>query len=113
MGVTKTITKEGNGPMPQKGQTVAMAYTGWVKDTSKPFNRGKEFDSSIPRGDLETRIGVGQVIRGWDEAIMTMKLGEKATLDISSDYAYGERGFPGAIPENAALIFDVELKNIK
>ncbi|KAF5657939.1 peptidylprolyl isomerase [Fusarium heterosporum] len=113
MGVTKTIIKEGDGPSPQNGQTVTMEYTGWIKDTSKPENKGNQFDSSVGRGDFVVKIGVGQVIKGWDEGVTQMKLGEKAQLDITSDYGYGARGFPGAIPPKADLLFDVELKNIK
>ncbi|KAF2966372.1 hypothetical protein GQX73_g7204 [Xylaria multiplex] len=143
MGVTKTVLQEGSGPQPTPGQTVTIEYTGWLKDTSKPDNKGdnypaihpvpalptittmtashdlqfKEttaprpwFDSSVGRGDFVTRIGVGQVIKGWDEGVTQMKVGEKATLDISSDYGYGARGFTGHIPPNADLIFDVHLK---
>ncbi|KAM0350091.1 hypothetical protein ACHAPU_003254 [Fusarium lateritium] len=113
MGVEKTIIKEGDGPSPQNGQTVTMEYTGWIKDESKPENKGKQFDSSVGRGDFIVKIGVGQVIKGWDEGVTQMKLNEKAQLDITPDYGYGARGFPGAIPPNATLLFDVELKNIK
>ncbi|KAK8051249.1 FK506-binding protein 1B [Apiospora rasikravindrae] len=134
MGVTKTTIKEGSGATPQVGQSVTIEYTGWLKDTSKPDSKGNKyalpppplrtapvhrrlvvamtFDSSVGRGDFETTIGVGQVIKGWDEGVTQMKVGEKATLTISSDYAYGSRGFPGHIPPNSDLIFDVELKKI-
>ncbi|KAI0875838.1 FK506-binding protein 1B [Hypoxylon argillaceum] len=110
MGVTKTILEEGTGAQPTPGQTVTIVYTGWLKDTTKPDNKGKQFDSSVGRGDFVTQIGVGQVIKGWDEGVTQMKVGEKATLDISSDYGYGARGFTGHIPANADLIFDVHLK---
>ncbi|KAJ6780405.1 hypothetical protein PWT90_02292 [Aphanocladium album] len=113
MGVNKTTLKDGSGVSPTPGQTVVIEYTGWLKDTTKPDNKGNKFDSSVGRGDFEVKIGVGQVIRGWDEGVPQMKVGEKATLDISSDFGYGARGFPGHIPANADLIFDVELKNIK
>lgn len=113
MGVTKTTHQEGNGPSPVKGQRVTIEYTGFLKDTSQPDNKGKKFDSSVGRGDFVTAIGVGQVIKGWDEGVVQMKLGEKATLDITSDYGYGARGFTGHIPPNADLIFDVELKKIQ
>ncbi|CAI4216926.1 unnamed protein product [Parascedosporium putredinis] len=97
MGVTKTVIQEGSGPIPTAGQTVTIAYTGWLKT-----NGGKElsmwFDSSEGRGDFVTRIGVGQVIKGWEEGVTQMKVGEKALLDITSDYGYGERGFTGHIP---------------
>ncbi|RQM08759.1 hypothetical protein DH86_00002481 [Scytalidium sp. 3C] len=85
MGVTKTILQEGSGAIPKPGDNVTIEYTGYLKDTSKPDNKGAKFDSSVGRGDFVTRIGVGQVIKGWDEGVTTMKTGEKATLDITSD----------------------------
>ncbi|KAE8440999.1 FK506-binding protein 1B [Mollisiaceae sp. DMI_Dod_QoI] len=112
MAVTKTVLKEGSGPSPRTGDNVTIEYTGYLKDTSKPNNKGNQFDSSVGRGPFQTAIGVGRVIQGWDEGVVTMKLGEKATLDITSDYGYGDRGFPGHIPPNADLIFDVELQKI-
>lgn len=113
MGVEREITQEGDGKtFPKKGDQVAMAYTGWLYSPTEANKRGKEFDSSRSRGDLVTAIGVGRVIKGWDEGILAMSLGEKATLTISSDYAYGSRGFPGAIPPDSSLIFDVELNAI-
>ncbi|KAF2201554.1 peptidyl-prolyl cis-trans isomerase [Delitschia confertaspora ATCC 74209] len=118
-GVTKTVLKPGNGTdFPEPGQEVSMEYTGWLYDPKKPDNKGSQFDSSVGRGDLKTPIGVGRVIKGWDEGILgndkvaRMSLGEKATLTISSEYGYGNRGFPGHIPPNSPLIFDVELKGI-
>ncbi|UQC75835.1 peptidyl-prolyl cis-trans isomerase fkr-3 [Colletotrichum lupini] len=134
MGVTKTTHQSGSGAIPKPGQTVTIEYTGFLKDTSQPDNKGKKFDSSVGRGDFVTRIGVGQVIKGWDEGVTQMNVGEKATLDITSDFAYGERampgiccyhddqlmlimfphsGFTGHIPPNADLIFDVELKKVQ
>ncbi|PFH61203.1 hypothetical protein XA68_18019 [Ophiocordyceps unilateralis] len=113
MGVTKTTHTAGNGAQPSNGDTVTIEYTGYLKDPSKPNNKGDKFDSSVGRGDFVVKIGVGQVIKGWDEGVTKMKVGEKATLDISSDYGYGAKGFPGHIPPNSDLIFDVELKNVK
>ncbi|EPQ67407.1 Bgt-4035 [Blumeria graminis f. sp. tritici] len=112
MTVEKTIIKAGHGVSPKPGDTVTMEYTGFLKDTGCPDNKGKQFDSSVGRGDFEVVIGRKCVIKGWDEAIPTMKVGEKATLDISSDYAYGKNGFGNIIPSNASLIFDVELKKV-
>ncbi|KAF4451807.1 peptidylprolyl isomerase [Fusarium austroafricanum] len=112
MGVEKTIISEGNGPVPKVGDKVTIDYTGWIKDATKPDNKGDQFDSSINRGPFKVTIGVGQVIKGWDEGVTTMKVGEKALLDITPDYGYGARGFPGAIPPNATLLFEVELKSI-
>ncbi|KAK3944859.1 hypothetical protein QBC46DRAFT_373391 [Diplogelasinospora grovesii] len=113
MGVTKTTLVEGTGQTPKKGQTVTIEYTGWLKDASKPNNKGTEFDTSIGRGDFMVEIGIGKLIKGWDEAVLNMKVGEKATLDITSDYGYGERGFHGHIPPRADLIFDVYLKDVE
>ncbi|KAL2066395.1 hypothetical protein VTL71DRAFT_2466 [Oculimacula yallundae] len=112
MGVTKTILKEGNGATPNVGDRVTIEYTGYLKDTSKPDNKGAKFDSSIGRGAFVVEIGIKRVIKGWDEGVVTMKVGEKATLDITSDFAYGDSGFPGSIPPRADLIFDVELQKI-
>merc|ERR1712230_108406 len=93
MGVTKDITDAGDGKtFPSKGDKLKMHYTGTLKEG------GKQFDSSRDRGDLfELSIGVGQVIKGWDEGVMKMSLGERAMLDISSDFGYGERGAGGDI----------------
>ncbi|UKZ79869.1 hypothetical protein TrVFT333_007632 [Trichoderma virens FT-333] len=116
MGVEKTILEEGTGPEPQKGQTVVMGYTGWLKDTSQPDNKGKKYVRLFIRSKpptFETAIGVQRVIKGWDEAVVTMKVGEKARLDISSDFAYGARAIPGVIPANSDLIFDVHLIQIR
>jgi len=104
MGVTKEIIAIGNEmDYPKSGDTVKMHYVGTLES-------GKKFDSSLDRGKpFQTKIGVDQVIKGWDKGIPTMSLGEKAKLTITGDYAYGERGFPGLIPSNATLIFEVEL----
>jgi len=116
MGVTKKVLTKGNGSdKPKKGDEVTIEYTGNLYDESEGAGkdyRGKEFDSSKGRGDFKTPIGVGKVIQGWDEGVMDMTLGEKAILTISSDFAYAGRGFPGLIPPNSTLVFEVELKGI-
>ncbi|KAL2218134.1 hypothetical protein M432DRAFT_640239 [Thermoascus aurantiacus ATCC 26904] len=115
MGVTKTLLKPGNGQdFPKKGDMVTIEYTGCLYDESKADNHymGKQFDTSKQRGPLKTPIGVDAVIRGWDEGVVQMSLGEKSILTISGDYGYGERGFPGLIPPNASLVFEVELIGI-
>jgi len=117
MGVTKQIISPGNGvDKAKEGDTITMEYTGNLYDPNKENHKGDQFDSSVGRGDFKTRIGVGQVIRGWDEGVLAtdggMTLGEKATLTITGDYAYGSKGFPGLIPPNATLVFDVQLKAI-
>ena len=104
MGVEIKTTKPGdNASFPQLGQTVKVHYTGRLTD-------GTVFDSSRTRGaPFEFKIGLGQVIRGWDEGVAQMSIGQRAKLTCSSDYAYGQRGYPGVIPPDATLIFDVEL----
>ncbi|EZF43582.1 hypothetical protein H105_03038 [Trichophyton soudanense CBS 452.61] len=115
MGVTKTILRSGNGvDRPTKGDEVIIDYRGCLYDPSRStyHNMGKQFDSSQDRGEFKTPIGIGKVIRGWDEGVMNMTVGEKCILTISGDYAYGDRGFPGLIPPNSTLVFEVELKGI-
>lgn len=95
---------------PTKGQRVTVHYTGWLDDNGKP---GTKFDSSVDRGQKFTFIiGVGQVIKGWDEGVMAMKVGEKARLTIPANIGYGSRGAGAVIPPNATLIFDVELFDV-
>ena len=104
-------TKVGTGPSPKTGQTCVMHYTGWLYENGQ---KGKKFDSSVDRNKpFEFPIGQRRVIAGWDEGISTMKVGGKRTLIIPPELGYGARGFPGAIPPNATLIFDVELLAVK
>ena len=92
--------------MPSKGQKVKVHYTGKLTD-------GTVFDSSVSRGQpLEFNVGVGQVIRGWDEGIMQLTAGQKAILTCPPDYAYGAAGAGNVIPPNATLTFEVELIEI-
>ncbi|KAL3441260.1 hypothetical protein BJX65DRAFT_314006 [Aspergillus insuetus] len=115
MGFTKTILSPGNGrDSPKKGDTVIIEYRGCLYDESRRDNyyMGTQFDTSTGRGPLKTEIGVGKVIKGWDEGVQQMFLGEKAILTISSDHGYGSRGFPGLIPPDSGLVFEVELKKI-
>ena len=102
-GLRYIVTKDGEGPKPTRGATIAAHYTGKLVN-------GTVFDSSIPRKEpLRFPVGIGRVIRGWDEALMDMKKGEKRTLIIPPELGYGSRGAGRVIPPNAYLIFDVEL----
>jgi len=106
MGVTRDILIEGNGTKPQVGDTVQVTYTGTLTN-------GEVFDSSFKRNrPFKFTVGIGQVIKGWDEGVLQMSIGEKAVLKITSDYGYGSRGAGNVIPPNADLIFEVQLLGI-
>jgi peptidylprolyl isomerase len=104
-------TQPGTGASPKTGQTCIMHYTGWLYENA---TKGKKFDSSVDRKEpFEFKIGMHQVIAGWDEGVLTMKVGGKRTLIIPPELGYGARGAGGVIPPNATLIFDVELIAVK
>ena len=103
MPLEVTHTQEGTGDLCPTGAKVVMHYTG-------KLTNGSVFDSSVSRGTpFECTIGVGQVIKGWDQGVPQMKKGGKATFTIPPELGYGAAGAGGVIPPNATLIFDVEL----
>lgn len=106
-GLEYEVIKEGDGAAPKAGQTVVVHYTGWLTD-------GKKFDSSVDRGQpFKFQLGQGRVIKGWDQGLALMKIGDKRKLIIPPELGYGARGAGGAIPPNATLIFEVELLGIE
>lgn len=105
-GLKYIDTLVGTGASPVSGKQVKVHYTGTLEN-------GKKFDSSVDRKEpFSFTIGVGQVIKGWDEGVMTMKVGGKRKLIIPSALGYGARGAGGVIPPNATLLFDVELLDV-
>jgi peptidylprolyl isomerase len=103
-------TQVGTGASPTKGQTCVMHYTGWLWVNGA---KGSKFDSSLDRGQpFEFPLGMGRVIKGWDEGVATMKVGGKRTLLIPPQLGYGDRGAGGVIPGGATLLFEVELLRV-
>lgn len=116
LGYTVITAPKADAASPKKGDMVTVHYTGWLESKETPGTPDvtKKFDSSVDRGQkFSFNIGVGQVIRGWDEGVMAMKIGEKRRLVIPADLGYGSRGAGGMIPGGATLIFDVELFDTK
>ncbi|MBE9033281.1 FKBP-type peptidyl-prolyl cis-trans isomerase [filamentous cyanobacterium LEGE 11480] len=106
-GLKYEVITEGDGATPEKGQTVIVHYTGTLED-------GTKFDSSRDRNQpFSFKVGAGQVIKGWDEGLAMMKVGDRRNLILPPELGYGARGAGGVIPPNATLIFDVELLGIK
>lgn len=111
-GLMYIENQAGEGEAPTRGQKVEVHYTGYLAEEG--VKRGKKFDSSVDRGQpFVFTLGVGQVIKGWDEGIAKMNVGTKSTLIIPPELGYGARGAGGVIPPNATLIFDVELLAVK
>ena len=101
------ITDAPDAPSPNRGNVAVVHYTGWLTN-------GTKFDSSVDRGDpFSFTVGMSEVIAGWDIAVLRMRVGDKVKLTIPPELGYGEGGYPGAIPANATLIFEVELIEVQ
>src|SRR5512138_1481961 len=110
-GLQYEDTVVGTGANPTKGKTCVMHYTGWLWVNNA---KGKKFDSSLDRGaPFKFPLGMGRVIKGWDEGVASMKIGGKRTLLIPPELGYGAGGAGGVIPPNATLLFEVELLEVR
>lgn len=106
--------KPGNGVEIKPGQKAKVHYTGWLFDAAAPENKGRKFDSSRDRGEpFEFNLGRGEVIRGWDQGVAGMKVGEQRRLIVPANLGYGAAGAGGVIPGGATLVFDVELLGMR
>eukprot|EP00968_Pinguiococcus_pyrenoidosus_P024410 scaffold4635_cov267-Pinguiococcus_pyrenoidosus.AAC.33 len=110
-GLKYEVVKEGTGAVPSPGQSVRVHYTGWLDGFG---DEGRKFDSSRDRGrPLVIPAGAGRVIAGWDEMLVTMKVGERRMVVIPPNLGYGKRGAGGVIPPDATLYFDMELLGLQ
>ena len=113
-GLTRRILVAGDGAVAEVGHFVSVHYTGWLHDPEAENFRGAKFDSSVDRGaHFRFTLGEGRVIRGWDQGVPGMRIGEIRELTIAPEMGYGERGAGAAIPPNATLVFVVELAGIE
>ncbi|MFQ5547143.1 MAG: FKBP-type peptidyl-prolyl cis-trans isomerase [Woeseia sp.] len=109
-GLSMRILRDGDGDIAETGQIAVVHYTGWLYDESAQDNRGDKFDSSVDRDQyFSFMVGAKRVIRGWDEGVVGMKVGELRELTIAPEMAYGDRGAGDVIPPGATLVFEIEL----
>ena len=113
-GLTMKKLQNGYGRAAVAGDYASVHYTGWLFDEAAANGQGKKFDSSVDRGQpFEFPLGAGRVIRGWDEGVVGMLIGEKRLLKIAPELGYGKRGAGNAIPPGATLLFEVELLGLR
>jgi FKBP-type peptidyl-prolyl cis-trans isomerase FkpA len=113
-GLSSKTLLEGDGPVAEVGHTAVVHYTGWLYDETAANNRGQKFDSSVDRGaHFRFPLGAGRVIRGWDEGVVGMQVGEVRELTIAPEMGYGDRGAGQVIPPGATLVFVVELAGLE
>ena len=110
----KVTLKPGTGAAIGSGQIAVVQYTGWLYEAGAADHKGKQFDSSLTRREpFKFPLGTGSVIKGWDQGVLDMKVGESRRLIIPPELAYGDGGAGGVIPPGATLVFDVELVGIE
>ena len=113
-GLSSRTLLQGDGPVAEVGHTAVVHYTGWLYDENAEHFRGEKFDSSVDRGaHFRFPLGAGRVIKGWDEGVVGMQIGEVRELTIAPEMGYGDRGAGAVIPPGATLIFVVELADIE
>ena len=113
-GLSMRILREGTGAAAEAGHTAVVHYTGWLYDQTAENNRGEKFDSSVDRGQhFPFLLGAQQVISGWDQGVVGMKIGEIRELTIAPELAYGDRQVGALIPAGSTLIFEVELADLE
>lgn len=113
-GLTARVLKEGDGASAETGQIAVVHYTGWLYDETAENHRGNKFDSSVDRDQyFSFMLGEGRVIKGWDQGVVGMKVGETRELTIAPDMGYGDRGAGNVIPAGATLVFEVELAELQ
>jgi len=109
-GLSMRVLRQGSGDAAQAGQIASVHYTGWLYDPAAADARGNKFDSSLDRGQpFDFPLGAGRVIRGWDQGVVGMQVGEVRELTIAPDMAYGDRQVGNLIPPGSTLVFEVEL----
>jgi FKBP-type peptidyl-prolyl cis-trans isomerase len=107
---TQTDLRTGTGTAASNGRLVTVSYTGWLFDPARTEQKGTQFDS---RSAFSFTLGSGQVIRGWDQGVVGMRVGGQRRLTIPPELGYGASGSPPVIPANASLVFDIELLNVQ
>lgn len=113
-GLTARVLRSGDGQVAQAGDNVVVHYTGWLYDEAAENNRGNKFDSSVDRGEhFQFPLGAGRVIKGWDQGVEGMAIGEVRELTIAPEMGYGDRGAGNVIPPGATLVFEVELFDLQ
>lgn len=113
-GLTQRVLREGSGDVAEVGQIAVVHYTGWLHDPAATHSRGNKFDSSLDRNEhFKFEIGGGRVIRGWDQGVVGMRIGELRELTIAPELAYGERQVGALIPAGSTLVFEVELADLE
>lgn len=110
---SQTDIRVGTGAEATPLRLLSVHYTGWLYDPSRPEQKGTQFDSSVGRQPFSFTLGLGQVIRGWDQGVVGMRVGGQRRLVLPPELGYGSAGSPPAIPPNATLVFDIELLDVQ